>query len=201
VDEGEIEDGAARTEYSPARLEAFSDGVMAVIITITVLELRAPVGSSFDDLRHELPSLLVYILSFVYIGIYWANHHHLLRGTRRINGAVMWANLGLLFWLSLVPVLTNWDATQYRHSLPAACYGVVMLGAAVAYWILVRTIVRANADTQIVDAIGSDRKGIVSVAVYACAVGLAAASPFLAYALYALVALMWLVPDRRLSLL
>jgi len=189
---------AASPTFRAHRLEAFSDGVMAVIITIMAFELKAPTGFSLAAMRHQLPNLLVYILSFVYIGIYWNNHHHLLRLTTKIDGAVMWANLGVLFWLSLVPVLTEWLASQYRHSLPAAAYGVAAFGAAIAYWILVRTIVRANADSRLATAIGSDRKGVASAALYVVGVGLAAVRPWLAYCMYVLVALIWLVPDRRL---
>jgi uncharacterized membrane protein len=187
------------TEFSPERLEAFSDGVMAVIITIMAFELKAPLGSSFVALRHQLPALLVYILSFVFIGIYWNNHHHLLRLTPRINGAVMWSNLVVLFWLSLVPVLTEWVAAQYSQQLPAAAYGVVDLGAAVSYLFLVRAIIRANADSHVAEAIGSDTKGRVSIALYAAGIGLAAVEPWLAYSVYVLVSLMWFVPDRRLA--
>ena len=147
-------------ESDTGRVEAFSDGVLDVIITIMALELRAPVGGSFTDLRGRLPALLIYILSFVMIGIYWNNHHHLLRAARRVTGGVMWANLHLLFWLSLIPVLTGWIGEHYRESAPAATYGVVCLGAAI---------------------------------------GLAFVSPWLAYALIAGVAVMWFVPDRRLS--
>jgi uncharacterized membrane protein len=181
------------------RLEAFSDGVMAVIITIMAFELKAPHGTDLAALRHEVPSLLVYMLSFTYIGIYWNNHHHLLRQTERISGAVMWANLHLLFWLSLVPVLTEWVATSYHHTEPAAAYGTAALAAAVAYWVLVRAIIHANAADSVVSrSIGSDTKGVLSIAVYAAAIGLAFVTPWIAYALYVLVAMMWIVPDRRL---
>jgi uncharacterized membrane protein len=198
ADDDRADEELAKHEFEPHRLESFSDGVMAVIITLTVLELKAPVGSSFSDVRHELPQLLVYVLSFVYVGIYWNNHHHLLRLTPRIDGGVMWANLGLLFWLSLFPVMTSWDAAQYRHSLPAASYGVVALGAAVAYFVLTRTIIRANRESHIAQAIGSDLKGAVSAVLYAVAIALAVLTPWIAYAIYVLVALIWLVPDRRL---
>ena len=183
----------------PHRLEAFSDGVMAVIITITAFGIRPPSGSSVTDLGHQVPHLLVYGFSFVYIGIYWNNHHHLLRNTPRISGAVMWANLHLLFWLSLVPVLTEWVGSEYRHPWPAATYGAAALGAAVAYWILARSIIRANDPGSLVSsAIGSDAKGLASIGIYAGGVGLAFATPWAAYAMYILVALIWLVPDRRL---
>jgi uncharacterized membrane protein len=189
-----------KAESETGRLEAFSDGVLAVIITIMALELRAPVGGSFTDLRRRLPALLVYILSFVFIGIYWNNHHHLLRAARRVTGGVMWANLHLLFWLSLIPVLTEWVGEHYREHAPAATYGVVGLGAAVAFIVLTRAIIRADgSDSLVATAIGPDYKGRVSMVAYAAAIGLAFVSPWIAYALFAGVAVMWFVPDRRLS--
>jgi uncharacterized membrane protein len=209
VEDVEAEDAGAETAdrpetraetvtFDPHRLESFSDGVMAVIITIMAFEIKAPVGAGFKDLRHELPALLAYILSFIYIGIYWNNHHHLLRLTPKISSAVMWGNLAVLFWLSLVPVLTEWVATSYRQPLPAATYGVAALGAALAYWVLVKTIIRANADSHVARAIGSDFKGVLSAVLYAVAVGLAFLTPWLAYSIYVLVAVIWFVPDRRL---
>jgi len=190
--------GNAESETS--RLEAFSDGVLAVIITIMALELRAPVGGSFTDLRGRLPALLIYILSFVIIGIYWNNHHHLLRAARRVTGGVMWANLHLLFWLSLIPVMTEWVGEHYTKSAPAATYALVGLGAAIAFTILTRAIIRADgSDSLVAQAIGRDYKGRVSLLAYAAAAGLAFVSPWLAYALIASVAVMWFVPDRRLS--
>ncbi len=182
------------------RLEAFSDGVLAVIITIMAFELKAPAGGSFTDLRGRLPALLIYILSFVLIGIYWNNHHHLLRAARRITGGVMWTNLHLLFWLSLVPVLTEWLGEHYREHAPAAAYGAVGLGAAVAFVLLTRAIIRADgSDSPVAAAIGADIKGRVSLALYAAATGLAFVSPWISYALFATVAVIWFVPDRRLS--
>ena len=193
-------DQEGQVESEIGRLEAFSDGVLAVIITIMALELRAPVGGSFTDLRGRLPALLVYILSFVFIGIYWNNHHHLLRAARRVTGGVMWANLHLLFWLSLIPVLTGWIGEHHTESAPAATYGVVCLGAGVAFMILTRAIIRADgSDSLVAQAIGRDYKGRVSLLAYAAAVALAFVSPWIAYALFAGVAVMWLVPDRRLS--
>jgi uncharacterized membrane protein len=187
-------------EIGTGRLEAFSDGVMAVIITIMAFELKAPAGPGFSDLRQRLPALLVYVLSFTFIGIYWNNHHHLLRATPRISGAVMWANLHLLFWLSLIPVLTEWVGISYRHTWPAAVYGMVALAAAIAYSVLVRAIIRANdRDSVVASAIGSDRKGVASLVIYAAAVGLAFLSPWISYALYASVSVIWFIPDRRLS--
>jgi uncharacterized membrane protein len=194
----ESPDAEARSETS--RVEAFSDGVLAVIITIMALELRAPLGGGFADLRARLPALLVYILSFVFIGIYWNNHHHLLRAARRVSGGVMWANLHLLFWLSLIPVLTEWIGEHYRDSVPAATYGVVCLGAATAFTILTLAIIHADGSASpVAAAIGRDIKGRASLVVYAAATGLAFVSPWIAYALFASVAVMWFVPDRRLT--
>jgi len=182
------------------RLEAFSDGVMAVIITIMAFGLKTPVASTLHALASRLPSLLVYVLSFTFVGIYWNNHHHLLRATRRINGTVMWTNLHLLCWLSLIPFATSWVGTAHNHSLPAAAYGVVALGAALAYTVLVRAILRSNADDpNLTTAVGKDAKGNVSLVVYLAGVGLAFVSPYVAYACYAAVALMWFIPDRRLA--
>jgi TMEM175 potassium channel family protein len=180
------------------RLEAFSDAVMAVIITIMAFELRPPHGVNLVALRHQVPPLLVYILSFTYIGIYWNNHHHLLRRTERIDGAVMWTNLCLLFWLSLMPVLTDWVGTDYRYTEPSATYGVVALAAALSYTALVRTIIRANPDSRVSTSIGSDIKSLVSMALYAVGIALAFVTPWAAYGAYVLVALIWFVPDRRL---
>lgn len=182
------------------RLEAFSDAVLAVIITITAFSIKAPHGTDLAAVRHEMPLLLVYVLSFSFIGIYWGNHHHLLRRTERITGGVMWANLHLLFWLSLMPVLTQWAGTESGHTAPAAAYGVVGLAAAVGYWILVRTLIGANGGPggALATSIGSDFKGFASIVVYALAVGLSFVSSYIAYGLYAVVAIMWFVPDRRL---
>jgi uncharacterized membrane protein len=187
-------------EMGTARVEAFSDGVMAVIITIMALELQAPHGASLDAVLDQLPGLLVYALSFGFIGIYWNNHHHLLRAAERISGAAMWANLLLLFWLSLIPVLTEWLREEYRHALPAAAYGAVALAAGVAYSILVRALIRANGrESALAQAIGSDLKGYVSQVLYAAGVGLAFVSPWISYGLYVAVALMWFIPDRRFT--
>jgi len=187
-------------EMGTARVEAFSDGVMAVTITIMALELQAPHGASLDAVRNQLPGLLVYVLSFGFIGIYWNNHHHLLRAAERISGAAMWANLLLLFWLSLIPVLTEWLREEYRHALPAAAYGAVALAAGVAYSILARALIRANGrESALAQAIGSDLKGYVSQVLYAAGVGLAFVSPWISYGLYVAVALMWFIPDRRFT--
>ena len=187
-------------ESETGRLEAFSDGVLAVIITIMALELKAPVGGRFSDLGARLPALLVYILSFTFIGIYWNNHHHLLRAARRVTAGVMWSNLHLLFWLSLIPVLTEWIGEHYTKTAPAATYGMVCLCSGVAFTILVRAIIRADGSSSLVaTAIGSDVKGRVSLLGYAAATALAFVSPWIAYALIAGVALMWFIPDRRFS--
>jgi TMEM175 potassium channel family protein len=187
-------------EMGTARTEAFSDGVMAVIITIMALELRAPEGATLEAVRGRLPGLLVYLLSFVIIGIYWNNHHHLLRAAERVSGAAMWANLFLLFWLSLIPVLTEWLRDEWRHPLPAATYGAVALAAGFAYNILARTLIRANGPASpVAAAIGSDRKGYASLVLYAAGVGLAFVRPWIAYVLYTAVAVVWFVPDRRFT--
>ena len=187
-------------ESETGRLEAFSDGVLAVIITIMALELKAPVGGDFRSLRERIPALLVYILSFTFVGIYWNNHHHLLRAARRVTGGVMWANLHLLFWLSLIPVLTEWIGENYEKTAPAATYGLVGLGSAVAFTILVRAIIRADGTASpVATAIGRDTKGNVSLVTYAAATVLAFVSPWISYALFAAVAVMWFIPDRRLS--
>jgi uncharacterized membrane protein len=180
------------------RLEAFSDGVMAVVITIMALGLNVPKENTWHALADQLPSLLIYVLSFTMIGIYWNNHHHLLRATEQINGAVMWANLHLLFWLSLVPLATKWVGQQHGASLPASVFGMVALGAAVAYGILVRMIIRANGpDSPVAAAVGSDVKGNMSIGLYGAAIGLAWVSPWIAYGIYVAVAVVWFVPDRR----
>jgi uncharacterized membrane protein len=187
-------------ESETGRLEAFSDGVLAVIITIMALELKPPDGGDFSALRDRLPALLIYILSFTFIGIYWNNHHHLLRAARRISAGVMWANLHLLFWLSLIPVLTEWVGEHHTETAPAATYGVMGLGAAVAFTILVQAIIRADGSSSLVaTAIGSDTKGRISLLAYAAATVLAFVSPWISYALFVAVAVMWFIPDRRLS--
>jgi uncharacterized membrane protein len=187
-------------EMGVGRIEAFSDAVMAVIITIMAFEVRAPQGATLTAVRAQLPGLLVYVLSFAFIGIYWNNHHHLLRAADRISGAVMWANLFLLFWLSLIPVLTEWLRDEYRHPLPAAAYGIVALAAAIAYTVLVRALIRANGrDSAVATAIASDAKGYASLGLYAAGVGLAFVSTWISYAIYAAVSVMWFIPDRRFT--
>jgi uncharacterized membrane protein len=181
------------------RLESFSDGVMAVIITVMAFDLRPPAGQDWADLAHRLPSLLVYILSFTAIAIYWNNHHHLLRLTTSISAAVMWSNLTLLFCLSLVPVVTQWVGEASDSSWPAVAYGVVSLASAVSYFVLVRAILRANHhDDALKRALGHDTKGAISPLFSLSGMALAFVSPYLAYACYALLSLMWIIPDRRL---
>jgi uncharacterized membrane protein len=172
---------------------------MAVIITIMAFNVKSPVGATLSDLHRVLPELLVYVLSFALIGTYWNNHHHLLRATERLDGAVMWANLHLLFWLSLMPLVTAWIGRYPIHAVPAAAYGVVGLGSAIAYWVLVRRIIHANGESSVVaQAIGRDLKGSVSLVLYLAGVGFAFVTPVMSYLLYAAVAVMWFVPDRRL---
>jgi uncharacterized membrane protein len=186
-------------EMSPARLEAFSDGVLAVIITIMVLELRPPEGDNIPALESLVPGLLIYVLSFIFIAIYWNNHHHLLRATRRISGGVMWANLHLLFWLSLVPVVTAWIGKYPRSFWPAVSYGFIGFMAGVAYTILATTIASVNKDTAISQILRRDIKGRVSLAFYAVGMALAFVQPLLAYVPYVLVSIMWFIPDRRFA--
>ena len=185
---------------SKARLETFSDGVIAILITIMVLELRTPAGTSWHALRHELPVLLAYVLSFVYLGIYWNNHHHMLAAVSRVSGATLWANLHLLFWLSLVPFSTAWMSEHHFPSVPTATYGVVLLAAAIAYYVLQSTLLRAEGDqSRLRAAIGSDIKGKISPFLYCLAIGLSFVSRWIGLAVYVAVALIWLVPDRRLE--
>ncbi len=197
---GENEASTGPIELGSERVEAFSDAVLAVIITIMAFELHAPKDVTWVAVRHRLPGLLVYVLSFTFIAIYWNNHHHLLRAAERISGAVMWANLFLLFWLSLIPVLTEWMRDHYQKSLPASAYGADAFAAAIAYTVLVRALIRANGrDSALARAIASDVKGYLSLGLYASAVGLAFVSPWISYAIYAAVALMWFIPDRRFT--
>ena len=182
------------------RLEAFSDGVIAILITIMVLELRTPDGTSWHALGRELPVLLAYALSFVYLGIYWNNHHHMLAAVSRVSGATLWANLHLLFWLSLVPFSTAWMSEHHFPSIPTAIYGVVLLAAALAYYILQTTLLRVEGQqSRLRAALGSDFKGKISPLLYCLGIGLAFADRWLGLAVYVGVALIWLVPDRRLE--
>jgi len=182
------------------RLEAFSDGVLAIIITIMVLELKVPHGEGLEALRPLVPVFVSYVVSFVYVGIYWNNHHHMLQATRHVNGRVLWANLHLLFWLSLLPFVTGWMGENHFARLPSALYGVVLLMAGIAYWILARTIVAAEGEASLLaKAIGKDRKGTASVLLYLIAIPLALVSQWIALAIYVCVAMMWLIPDRRIE--
>ena len=185
---------------SKGRLEAFSDGVVAILITIMVLELRVPHGADLAALRPLVAVFASYVLSFVYIGIYWNNHHHMLYVTRRVDGRILWANLHLLFWLSLVPFVTGWMGENHFASLPTAVYGAVMLLAAVAYTILQRVILKHQGpDSRLAAAVGKDGKGTLSLACYALAIPLAFVHQWLSDALYVFVALLWLIPDRRIE--
>jgi uncharacterized membrane protein len=185
---------------SKGRLEAFSDGVIAIIITIMVLELRAPHEASLAALRPLLPVFLSYVMSFVYIGIYWSNHHHLLQAVTHVNGPTLWANLHLLFWLSLTPFATAWMGETHFASWPVAAYGLVLLLSAIAYYILVRVLIAHHGrSSRIATAIGSDFKGKISPVIYLAAILLAPVERRLSCALYALVAVMWLVPDKRIE--
>ncbi len=182
------------------RLAAFSDGVIAIIITIMVLEFKVPHGASLDALRPLLPVFLSYVLSFVYVGIYWNNHHHLLAVTERVNGAVLWANMHLLFWLSLTPFVTAWMGENHFASAPTAVYGATLLAASLAYWILQKAILRVPGQSKaLATALGRDIKGKLSSLLYLTAIVLAFVRPALSDAGYVLVALMWLIPDRRLE--
>jgi uncharacterized membrane protein len=182
------------------RLEAFSDGVIAIILTIMVLELRVPHGATLAELRPLWPVFVSYVLSFVYLGIYWNNHHHMLHVTKHVDGAILWANLHLLFWLSLVPFVTGWMGENHFPPVPTAAYGVVLLLAAVAYWLLQRAILlREGPESLLAAAVGKDWKGKLSPVLYVIAIPLALVRPWLAGALYVAVALMWLVPDRRIE--
>jgi uncharacterized membrane protein len=188
------------SRWEPDRLEAFSSAVMAVLITIMAFNIHAPAGGSVHALGQRLPALLIYALSFIAIGMAWNHHHQLFRATDRISPGVMWANLHSLFWLSLVPVVTQWVGSDYREKLPASAYGVIALGSAAAYVLLVRAVIAANGEDSVVGlAVGSDIKGYVTMGLYAIAVGLAWLSPWIAYALYVAVALVWFVPDRRFA--
>jgi uncharacterized membrane protein len=182
------------------RLEAFSDGVMAVLITVLVLELKVPHGHELQALTAVAPVFCVFVLSFVFLGIYWNNHHHLLHATERINGGILWANLHLLFWLSLIPFTTGWMGESHLAAWPTALYGVVLLAAGLAYLILQNSIVKHQGPHSLLaKAIGQDRKGKASALSYAVAVALAFVQPVASAVIYALVAMMWLVPDRRIE--
>ena len=183
-----------------ARLEAFSDGVLAIIITIMVLEMKVPHGAEFAALQPVIPVFLSYVLSFMYLGIYWNNHHHLMHTARQVDGSIMWANLHLLFWLSLIPFTTGWMGENHFAAWPVALYGTVLCFAGIAYFILTRTLIAGHGrDSTLAMSIGRDVKGKLSLAVYAAAIPISFAQPWIACALYVLVAIMWLVPDRRIE--
>jgi len=181
-------------------MEAFSDGVIAIIITIMVLELRAPHEASLAALQPLLPVFLSYLLSFIFVGIYWSNHHHLLHAVEHVNGRILWANLHLLFWLSLVPFVTAWMGINHFAAVPVAIYGVVLLAASIAYYILTRSLISLHGRTStIATAVGRDFKGQLSTAIYLIGIPLALVKWWLGFALYVFVAIMWLVPDRRIE--
>ena len=185
---------------SKSRLEAFSDGVIAILITIMVLELKVPHGEGWEALKELGPAFSTYVLSFVYLGIYWNNHHHMLHATDRIDGRVLWANLHLLFWLSLVPVTTGWIGDSRLASVPTAVYGIDLFLAGIAY-IILQSAITANrgANSRLAAALGRDLKGKASLALYLAGIALAFVGPWISAAIYAFVALLWLVPDRRIE--
>lgn len=185
---------------SKGRMEAFSDGVLAVIITIMVLEMHPPHATSLAALRPTAPVFFSYVLSFIYIGIYWSNHHHLLHAVERVNGATLWANLHLLFWLSLVPFITAWLGENQLATWPVALYGIVLLLAGFAYYILAKVLINAQKGrSMLAKAIGGDRKTVLSLIIYAASIPLAFLRPWIACAGYVLVAILWLIPDRRIE--
>jgi uncharacterized membrane protein len=184
----------------PTRLEAFSDGVLAIIITIMVLEMKVPHGDTLAALQPLLPVVLSYVLSFVYLGIYWNNHHHMLHACKKVTGAMLWANLHLLFWLSLVPFVTGWMGENHLAAAPTAVYGAVLLMAAIAYWVLQQTIIASQGRESVLKAaVGIDWKGKLSPILYVIAIAAAFWSPWVSAGIYVLVALIWLVPDRRIQ--
>jgi uncharacterized membrane protein len=182
------------------RLEAFSDGVLAIVITIMVLEMKVPHGSGLADLVPLVPVFLSYVLSFIYLGIYWNNHHHMLHASQKVTGSVLWANLHLLFWLSLIPFTTGWMGENHFATLPAAAYGFVLLMAAIAYWILQQRIIASQGEDSVLKkAVRHDWKGRVSPLLYSSAIVLAFVSRWVAITIYAVVALIWVIPDRRIE--
>jgi uncharacterized membrane protein len=194
------EDRGVRTQMLKGRVEAFSDGVIAIIITIMVLEMKIPHEADLAALRPLIPTFLSYVLSFIYLGIYWNNHHHLFQVVRHVNGHVLWANLHLLFWLSLIPFVTGWMGENHFAAMPVALYGTVLLFAAIAYFILTRVLIAYHdRDSPLAIALGRDFKGKVSVVFYAVAISLAFMNSWFACAFYVLVAVMWLIPDRRIE--
>ena len=182
------------------RLEAFSDGVIAIIITIMVLELKVPHGTTLDALWPLIPVFLSYLLSFIYVGIYWNNHHHMLHAVTQVDGRILWANLHLLFWLSLIPFVTGWVGENHAASVPVAMYGVVLLMCSVAYLLLARALIAHHGDSSpLALALGKDRKGVVSIVLYALAAPLSMLHAWLGMAIYVGVAVLWFIPDRRIE--
>jgi uncharacterized membrane protein len=183
-----------------SRIEAFSDGVIAIIITIMVLELKVPRGADLAALIPLIPKFMSYVLSFIYVGIYWNNHHHMLHTTRQVTGSILWANLNLLFWLSMFPIVTDWVGENHTASVPTAFYGIVLMLAAVSYWLLQRTIIAMQgSQSWLKRAVGYDWKGKVSPILYALGIAVAFWSPWISQALYLFVALLWFIPDRRIE--
>lgn len=182
------------------RLEAFSDGVLAIIITIMVLELKVPHGSSLEDLKPLLPVFFSYVLSFIYLGIYWNNHHHMLHSIHKVNGRILWANLHLLFWLSLTPFTTAWMGENHFETWTVALYGFVLLMAGLAYFIMAKSLVHAHGkESLIAKALGRDWKGLLSIILYIAGIGLTFVNPWIGFSIYILVAIMWFIPDRRIE--
>jgi uncharacterized membrane protein len=182
------------------RLEAFSDGVIAIIITIMVLELKVPHHADIEGLKPLIPVFISYALSFIYVGIYWNNHHHMLHATKSINGAIMWANLHLLFWLSLIPFVTGWMGENHFAKWPVVCYGIVLIMNSIAYTILVKLLIRHHGEHSILaSAFGNDMKGKISMAIYAVAIVVSFIQSWLGFALYIVVACIWFIPDRRIE--
>ena len=182
------------------RLEAFSDGVLAIIITIMVLEMKVPHGDNLQDLYPLLPTFISYVLSFIYIGIYWNNHHHLMQVVHKVNGAVLWSNIHLLFWLSLVPFATAWMGENHFSKWPIILYGVILLMAGVAYYLLAHCLITIHGKgSPLAQAIGRDKKGIISVVLYIAGIGCAFINPWIGFSLYVVVACIWFIPDRRIE--
>jgi uncharacterized membrane protein len=182
------------------RVEAFSDGVIAVIITIMVLEMKVPEGNSLEALKPLLPVFLSYVLSFIYVGIYWNNHHHMFHAAQHVNGKVMWANLILLFWLSLVPFCTEWMNTNHFTTLPVAVYGFLLMMCGISYYILEQALIKLHGkDSELAIALGKDKKGIISVVIYFVAIPLCFINAWIGLVLYAIVACIWFIPDRRIE--
>ena len=190
--------GAANQRMGKGRLEAFSDGVLAIIITIMVLEMKVPNGNSLASLKPVLPVFISYILSFINIGIYWNNHHHMLHAVHKVSGRILWANTNLLFWLSLVPFVTGWMGENNFTTIPVALFGFVLFMAGVSYYFLAHSLTSLHGKgSSFTRALGSDRKGVLSVLIYAIGVGLSFLNPWIGFALYVLVAIVWFVPDKR----